>query len=556
MYTTPTILKRNKYAVFQIALIWVLVFCAGRVEAQRVYANAQQASTPETIIILGTVSQVQNAGLTVDADLTNYSSLSVYLGLLNLYNASQNLQFTGAVKPLATSPIMVKFRLDAGLLGLLNSSSFQRTSSEALVSTAYDASSLLSLLGLGAVDAVAMLPPQGVAYDGIRFRVGSVVGLGTTSRYYYAFIITNPTVSNTTICANNTSTLKITNKQAGYTYKWYDASNNLLKSSTDTFYTTPVLSSTTNYKVIAYEADTAKAYYSGATDITVNVNPLPTAPSFAGPIPVCKDSTKILTVTSPATNTVYRWYKTAAGGTAIFTGNAYTTSALAADTTLYVDAYNTVTTCTSTGRTAVTITVTTVPNTVATSQMICSGLAPATFTSTLPATAGSNTFQWQQSADNVLFTTALNTATGITYTAPTLTQTTYYRRVATLSGCASRSNVITVTVSALPTITYNNALYNCLGDNAVALVYTNTTGSPNQYNITWTGSPAGLPNVTNATLTGTSGNMSLQILPAATVGVHNGVLTVKNSSCTSTSYNFSLTIQAHPSVTPVATSYQ
>ncbi len=367
---------------------------------------------------------------------------------------------------------------------------------------------------------------------------------------------TSPLDDTVYICPGNTATLAVDAPASGNIVRWYAtaAATDMTVLNTGATYVTPALSANTTYWVATKKS--ACTPESERVPVRVLMNTLPTAPSFAGPITVCKDSTKALTVSSPATNTVYRWYSVNSGGTAFFTGNTYTTSALAADTTIYVDAYNTVTGCVSSGRTAVTISVTTVPNTVAASQTICSGGTPVAFTSTLPTTAGTNTLQWQQSTDSVNFIAASGTATGITYAPPALTQTTFYRRVTTLTGCASRSNVLKITVSPLPTITAGSTIYSCLGDNSVALPYTATTGSPNQYSITWTGSPAGLPNVTNATLTGTSGIMTLTIQAAAVVGVYNGVLTVKNASCTSTNYNFSLTIQAHPSVTPVNTSYQ
>ncbi len=559
MFIAHTRLKRNKYLFSQIILIWVLVFCGGRAEAQRVYANAQQTGTG---ILGGTIT---NPGFAVDTNYSNFSTLNVGIGALGLMYTMQNLQFTGtpAQIPTTTSPLIIRFGSTASLLGLVNGISVQRTNGgiNTTVGTEYTANSLLSLLN-GSTDSMVIVPIPGIAgqaSDGVRLRIVTLLGLGLNAKYYYAFFIIPPTVAsnNIQVCTGSNVTINITNFNSGYTYKLYNAQIDgaqVGSATTTNVLTTNAITTSGDYWLEARESD---VYPSARTKVTVTVNPLPTAPGFAGPVTVCKDSTKTLTVTTPATNTIYRWYKTASDGTAFFTGNTYTTSALAADTTFYVDAYNTVTTCTSTTRTAVTVTVSTVPNTIAANQSICTGAVPVTFTSTLPATAGSNTFQWQQSTDNVIFTNAAGSATGITYTETSaLSQTSYYRRITTLSGCASRSNVITVTVSPLPAITYNNTLYSCLGDNSVALVYTNTTSSPNQYSITWTGSPAGLPNVTNATLTGTSGNLSLVIQPAAVVGVYNGVLTVKNSNCTSTGYNFSLTIQAHPSVTPVGTSYQ
>lgn len=563
MYTTRTILTRKKYLILQIALIWgLLVCCAGRVEAQRVYANAQ---TNDATILLASVT---NPGNAIDtANLTNYSQLNVLIGALGaIGTATQNLTFTGTHVPVSTSPVTVRFTVlqqgSLSVLQLLGGVSLETNLNNGAALSSYSNTTLLTLLGgLFSPNASTevTLPGPNATYNGIRFNLATVLGLGLTARYYYAFFIVAPSASVNSICPNQSTTINITNYQnapARWKYRVYSVATGgtAIDSFTTSSWTTPSLATTTDYYLEA--VDSAK-YLSARTKVTVTVNPLPVAPTFAGPITACKDSTKTLTVTSPATNTVYRWYKVASGGTAIFTGNTYTTSNLAADTTLYVDAYNTVTGCLSSSRTTVTITVTTVPNTIAASQSICTGGTAATLTSTLPATAGSNTFLWQRSADNITFAAATPTPnTGITYAPGALTQTYYYRRITTLSGCASTSNVVTITVSALPTITAGSTLYSCLGSTSAPLPYTATTGSPNQYSVTWTGSPIGLPNITNAAFSGTSGNLTLTIQATAVVGTYNGVLTVKNSSCTSTNYNFSLTIQAHPSVTPVNTSYQ
>jgi hypothetical protein len=84
-------------------------------------------------------------------------------------------------------------------------------------------------------------------------------------------------------------------------------------------------------------------------------------------------------------------------------------------------------------------------------QMICGTGTPTLFTSSAEASglpiAG---YQWQQSSDNNNWVD-INGAEDLTYQAPTVNQTTYYRRKATATNAAiAYSNTITITVNPIP----------------------------------------------------------------------------------------------------------
>ena len=89
-------------------------------------------------------------------------------------------------------------------------------------------------------------------------------------------------------------------------------------------------------------------YFTFATDSVA-------APVVNG-ITVCADSIATLTIQNPQAGVSYNWYTVATGGTAINTGTSYTIPGLTTTTTYYVDA-SSVTGCTRTPRTAVTVTV-------------------------------------------------------------------------------------------------------------------------------------------------------------------------------------------------------
>jgi len=86
------------------------------------------------------------------------------------------------------------------------------------------------------------------------------------------------------------------------------------------------------------------------------------------------------------------------------------------------------------------------------SQTICTNTAPATITSsTNPSGTGTLSYQWQKSTtDCSTDWVDISGATGLTYTPPTLSQTTYYRRVTTdCWGRTSYTSCVTITVKPL-----------------------------------------------------------------------------------------------------------
>ncbi|WP_431214661.1 beta strand repeat-containing protein [Puia sp. P3] len=69
--------------------------------------------------------------------------------------------------------------------------------------------------------------------------------------------------------------------------------------------------------------------------------------------------------------------------------------------------------------------------------VVCSGTTPGTLTST--NTAGSPTYQWLVSTDNIIYSNASGVSNASTYVVPSLTQTTWYKVKITSGGCTSVS---------------------------------------------------------------------------------------------------------------------
>jgi hypothetical protein len=106
-------------------------------------------------------------------------------------------------------------------------------------------------------------------------------GTSTAEKWsiYGTYCPAPPGTTGATICGGNTATLSASGAVSGDKYRWYDASTGgtLLKESsdyTDNTYTTPVLTTTTNYWVSIINSTGCE---SGRTQVTATVNPLPSA---------------------------------------------------------------------------------------------------------------------------------------------------------------------------------------------------------------------------------------------------------------------------------------
>lgn len=197
---------------------------------------------------------------------------------------------------------------------------------------------------------------------------------------------------------------------------------------------TPTQGGTFTFSVTAKDA----ANNSTTTNFTVKVK---VDPPVVASTSICSGSTATLSVSNTLPGVTYNWYA-ATGSTPIFTGATYTTAALTANTTYYVEA---VSGTAISSRTAVTVTARPTPALaiVSAGQSISAGQ-----TATLQASAeAGNTINW--------FTTptgGIAVGTGTSFTTPVLnTTTTYYAETVNSTGCVSASRAaVIVTVTTGP----------------------------------------------------------------------------------------------------------
>jgi gliding motility-associated-like protein len=197
-------------------------------------------------------------------------------------------------------------------------------------------------------------------------------------------VLSAPKASGTSTCMGSIATVSATGP--GGTYRWYNASENGTLLSTGPNFITPELTQTTTY----YVNTTINDITSGMTAVTVTVNEPPLVP-IVNNVPACEGSHT--TLTAIGSKGTYQWYDAPVGGTLLSINNTYTTPALIANTSYYVQAV--VDGCVS-ARTKVDVTVS--PLAVITSgsaDNVCSGV-PQNYTIT--ADQPGTTFLWSRAA--------------------------------------------------------------------------------------------------------------------------------------------------------------
>jgi hypothetical protein len=221
-------------------------------------------------------------------------------------------------------------------------------------------------------------------------------------------------------------------------YIWYDQTNTVITGQANSTYTTPSLSSSTNFSV----AITNGNCVSPATSTTVTINPLPASPISAN-TSNCGSGSVILSA-SGGSNGNYIWYDPT---NAVISGqinSTYTTPVISATSNYSVAITNG--TCTSTP-TTVTVTINLLPVTPTTQG---ASSCPGVFN--LTASGGTNgQYVWYSVASGG---TPISGAVNGTYTTPAITvTTTYYVSINNGTCEGARASVIATINCPAPVIT-------------------------------------------------------------------------------------------------------
>ncbi|ACU05937.1 putative Ig domain-containing protein [Pedobacter heparinus] len=399
-------------------------------------AAVNQQSGIDGICLLCTVQNPENS---TDADPDNFTKINLAVGVAS--TGYQRLIFAGPGT--ATDSIRLDLATPVGLadLNVLGNITVTVMNGNTVVGTYPLNSSVLDLKLLNGNRFKATLVAGGV-YDRVEIRFGALVAaLSNLSIYGAEIIYPNPTVAATgkLICAGSGTTLTAT-ANGGTSLKWYTAaSGGTLLATGETLTVAGPLTANTTYYIEVSKAGCANAQ---RVPVPVTVTTPPDVPVLAATAPVCAGSPAVLAINNPVAGTTYRWYTASTGGTAVFEGPVFTTPALNANTTYFVEAANG--NCTSAGRATVAVTVNplpVLPQVQASSTTVGPGQTAILNAS---STETNVIFNWYTSANA---TTPVYT--GPTYVTPPLTVTTtyYLEAVSTTTGCAASSRVqVTINV--------------------------------------------------------------------------------------------------------------
>ncbi|MFN8415547.1 MAG: endo-1,4-beta-xylanase [Cytophagaceae bacterium] len=352
----------------------------------------------------------------------------------------------------------------------------------------------------------------------LKFYVGNSTSCVTIDNVVFKEITpctpptaTITTTTPTTFCQGGSVVLSA-NTGTGLTYQWRNGTTNIA-TATSSSYTATTAGS---YNVIVTNASTCSAT---STNTTVSVNALPTATiTTTTPTTFCQGGSVVLSANT-GTGLTYQW-RNGTSNIASATGSSYTATAAGSYNVIVTNASNCSTTSTNT-----TVTVNALPTatiTTTTPTTFCQGGSVV-----LNANTGTGlTYQWRNGTTNIA------TATSATYTATNAGS--YNVIVTNASTCSTTSTNTTVTVNTLPaaTVTAGGVTTFCQGGSVVLSANTGTgltyqwrNGTTNiaiATSSSYTATTAGsynviVTNASNCSTTSTSTTVTVNALPAATV---------------------------------------
>jgi hypothetical protein len=405
----------------------------------------------------GTITWNNNFGtgssITVSPTVnTQYTAICTVAGL----SSSNSNIASVAVNDIPSAPSISSLNIISGQSTTLTASNCTGTI------TWYDATTNGTQLGTGASYNTPALTTTTTYYAScsVNSCVSSTRGSGIVT--VSACNVSVPTAINSSNCGVGSVVLSASGCSNG-TYHWYSTASGGTSLSSIASYTTPSISTTTNY----YVDCTVGTCTSGRTMVTATINVIPSAPTVSSATIDSGQSTT-LTVTNCTGNIT--WYDAASGGTVLGYGSNYSTQTLSTTKSYYASC--TVNNCVSTrGSGAVTVNVCNITAPIPMGANRC-----GTGTLSLSATGCSGTYNWYSAASGG---TSLSSIAS--YTTPSLTTTTNYYIDCTVGTCTSGRAMVTATINTIPSApTISSTTVN--SGQTASLTATNCTGTISWYN--------------------------------------------------------------------------
>ena len=379
----------------------------------------------------------------------------------------------------------------------------------------------------------------------------------------YADLTPGSVGSAQTICYN-TAPLQLTQVTApgggpgGYTYRWQSSPDNStwsnITGATASTYSPPALTASTYFRR-RVTSGSCNQVYSNSVLVTVYGQLL--SGTIGTDQSICYNTAPaaLTQLTAPAGGTgvyTYQWQDSPDNSTFTNIGGAtgvgFAPPVLTA--TRYYRRNVTSGTCGTVSSASVTITVygNLTAGTIQSAQSICYNTAPAQLTQATAPTGGTGayTYQWQDSPDNVTFT-SIGGATASSYSPPVLTANRYYRRNVTSGSCGTVSSAsILITVYAnLTAGTIGSAQTICSNTIPAALTQlTAPSGGTGVYSYQWQNSSD------NVTFNNIGGATAAGYAPPALIAVTYYRRNVTSGSCGTVS-SPSIMIGINPLPAPV-----
>lgn len=291
--------------------------------------------------------------------------------------------------------------------------------------------------------------------------------IGSSRTAVIATVNTTPLVNSVTDGSRcGTGSVNLGATQSAGQLDWYSSLTGGSKLGTGTSFSSPTISTTTNYYV---EATTSTCTTATRRQAVATVKTIPSIASFTNSSR-CDPGTVTLSATSSPGSAVIYWYSVSAGGSSIANGNAFITPSISVTTTYYIEA--TENGCTTATRSSVVATIASTP----TISSITPGIRCDAGTVLLGATASAGTVNWYTSPSG-----GSSIGSGTSFTTPPIASTTTYYAEAVVSGCTSTSRAsVGATVNTTPGISGVTNGTRC-GDGSLTLSAIPSAGILNWY---------------------------------------------------------------------------
>ncbi|WP_293311907.1 immunoglobulin domain-containing protein [Pedobacter sp. UBA5917] len=485
--------------------------------------------------ILNATASVSNPYAAIDADPAYATYATINTGLQAANEAFITAIFAKESQPLDSIKIVYD---GGGGLSLFSGFTIQPYLGNATAGGAFNNGNVTVKPIAGTTKYEVSFPVSAV-FDRVKISWGGVLAIGAELHIYNVTkvipkpipLINGQQLYAGNVCSGQGTILSIDNLQDCTTYKWYADKNTPTPLFTGSSYNLGVLPVGDYVYYVESRRNNCISSISERVKVTLKVNPLPTV-SVTNVIS-CSGSAVNLSVDNPLPGITYKWYDAVTGGNLKQTGTTYTTPALTANTTYYVEAVNQITGCVSASRAALAIQVKPIATVGTTTGInkICIGSSTTlnnvnpggTWLSTNPLIAMVN-------AGTGEVTGVAAGTTVIRYTIP--------------DGPAvcTNSTDFNLTVAAPPGLTLGAAPEICSGFTSSSLSYNNPLNNPTTYSISW--NTAGFTAINNQALP--PGNIPFTVPFDAATGTHSGILTIKNADGCSTQINFTIKINPKP----------